>query len=88
MFTANTLLYAAIPEPGSVTVKKCSDFKVTGDGSSAEWKNTEWLTVAQQGTGPFLYSTKVKVLYSETGIYFLFNCEDKKLTSTLHGRFS
>ena len=87
LFTATTLLNAADSGPGSVTVKKCTDFKVTGDGSSAAWKNTEWLTVAQQGTGPFLYSTRVKVLYSETGIYFLFNCEDKKLTATLKGDF-
>jgi hypothetical protein len=80
-------LFAATSEPGAVTVKKSKDFRVTGDGTSAEWNNTDWLTVTQQGTGPLLYSTKVKVLYSETGIYFLFNCEDKKLTSTLMGDF-
>jgi hypothetical protein len=83
----NNVLNAATPEPGSITIKKCNDFKVTGDGSSDEWKNTEWLNVAQQGTGPVLYSTKVKVLHSGTGVYFLFNCEDKKLTSTLMGDY-
>jgi len=84
---ANSIIYSSNPEPGSTSIKKCSDFKVTGDGSSSEWKNTEWLTVAQQGNGPALYATKVKVLHSETGIYFLFSCEDKKLTSTLKGDF-
>lgn len=87
VMTGNNDLFASSPVPGSVTVKKCSDFKVTGDGSSAEWKSTDWLKVAQQGKDPVLYSTKVKVLYSEKGIYFLFNCEDKKLTSTLQGDF-
>jgi hypothetical protein len=84
---ANNIIFSSNPEPGSTSVKKCSDFKVTGDGSTSEWKNTEWLTVAGQGDGPALYSTKVKVLHSGTGIYFLFNCEDKKLTSTLQGDF-
>jgi len=81
--TVSNVLAASNPGPGSTTIKKCNDFKVTGDGSSAEWKNTEWLKVTQQGNSPVLYPTKVKVLYSETGIYFLFNCEDNKLTSTL-----
>jgi hypothetical protein len=74
-------------EPGSVKIRKCRDFKVTGDGSSEAWKNTDWLTVAQQGAGPVQYSTKVKVLYSDKGIYFLFNCEDRKLTCSLQGDF-
>jgi hypothetical protein len=85
--TVNVFLFAGSPEPGSVIVKKCNDFKVTGDGRSTEWENTTWLVVAQQGNNPVLYSTKVKVLYSGTGIYFLFNCEDKKLTSTFQGDF-
>ncbi len=83
----NCLLLASNPEPGSTSIKKCIDFKVTGDGSSSEWKKTEWLIVAPQNSSPDLYSTKVKVLHSETGIYFLFSCGDKKLTSTLNGDF-
>jgi hypothetical protein len=84
---ANSIIYSSNPEPGSTSIKKCIDFKVTGDGSSSEWKNTDWLIVAQQGNDPARYSTKVKVLHSGTGIYFLFSCEDKKLTSTLQGDF-
>jgi hypothetical protein len=85
ILTASISAYAA--EPGSATIKKCSDFKVTGNGSSAAWKNTEWMTVTQQGQGPLQYGTKVKVLYSATGIYFLFSCEDTRLTCTLQGDF-
>jgi hypothetical protein len=69
--------------PGSVTVKKCQDFQVTGNGSSDMWNKTNWLNLIQQGSNLSAYKTKVKVLYSETGIYFLFNCEDKKLTTTM-----
>lgn len=72
-------------EPGTLMIRKCRDFKVTGDGSSDEWKSTTWVDLVQQGPEYASYSTKTKVLYSETGIYFLFDCEDKKLTSTIKG---
>ena len=74
-------------DPGVATIKKVADFKITGDGTSAAWKSTGWLNVSQQGIDQGSYATKVKILYSETGIYFLFNCEDKKLTSSLQGDF-
>jgi len=70
-------------EPGSIIVNKCLDFNVTGDGSSQEWKNTEWIGLIPRGPEVADYQTKTKVLYSETGIYFLFDCKDKKLTSTM-----
>jgi len=79
----NNGLLAVSPEPGSITVKKCQDFKITGDGRSDNWKSTGWVNLVQQGPNPSVYQTKVKVLYSETGIYFLFDCEDKKLISTM-----
>jgi hypothetical protein len=67
----------------SVTVKKCSDFRITGDGSSIQWNSAGWITLNVEGESKTLLKTKTKVLYSGTGIYFLFNCEDKKLTSTM-----
>jgi len=79
----NAGLLAASSEHDSVTIKKCKDFKITGYGVSEAWKETGWITLFQQDPNPLFYATKVKVLYSETGIYFLFDCEDKKLTSTM-----
>jgi hypothetical protein len=69
----------------SVTITKCEDFKVTGDGMNNQWQSTEWISIVQQEGETSSYKTKAKVLYSETGIYFLFNCEDQKLTSTMKG---
>jgi hypothetical protein len=68
---------------GSVTVRKCQDFKITGDGSSDSWKTTEWINLVQQDPDPIGYETKAKVLYSATGLYFLYYCQDEKLTTTL-----
>ena len=68
-----------------LTIRKCSDFRITGDGSSEQWRKTGWVNLTHQGSDFIDYETKVKVLYSETGIYFLFDCEDEKLTTTLRG---
>lgn len=81
------LMKAESPAPGSLTIKKTSDFKVTGDGSASNWKKTEWVTLNEQGENTSGYQTRAKVLYSDKGIYFLMNCEDKKLTATLKGDF-
>jgi hypothetical protein len=76
-------LLAANPDHDSVTIKKCQDFKITGDGLSDQWKTTGWITIPQQDSNSLSYKTTVKILYSASGIYFLFNCEDKKLTSAM-----
>ncbi len=70
-------------ETGSIIIKRCQDFAVTGDGSSKEWDSAEWIELVLRGPEVTGYHTSTKVLYSETGIYFLFDCKDKKLTTTL-----
>ncbi len=70
------------PGPATIVIKKCSDFQITGNGSSEAWKMTEWVNLIPRNPEDIDYETKVKVLYSEKGIYFLFDCKDKKLTST------
>jgi hypothetical protein len=80
-------LYGEVPENGSLVIKKCQDFNITGDGTSVEWKKTDWVDLTQQGPEKSPYITQSKVLYSETGIYFLFDCVDMKLSSSLTGDF-
>jgi len=75
------------PEKGTLVVKKGQDFNVTGDGTSSEWKKTEWIDLLQQGPDKSPYITRAKVLYSETGIYFLFDCVDMKLSATMQEDF-
>lgn len=68
----------------TITVKKCADFTVSGDGSSPVWQTTEWIPLTPQEQGIKGYETRAKVLYSEAGLYFLYSCHDEKLTATMH----
>ena len=68
-------------------IKATEDFELSGDGSNPAWKAAEWITLSRiKGTSPYI--TRVRLLYSATGIYALYHCEDKKINATLHEDFS
>jgi len=58
------------------------DFDVSGGGAAAEWSRAEWLPLAPV-SGDAAYATRAKVLCSDAGLYFLFECEDRRLTCTM-----
>ena len=70
-----------------IMIDKCQDFKVTGDGSSGEWDKTQWIDIPQRAKKQVTYQTRAKVLYSGTGIYFLFDCQDEVLNATMNEDF-
>ena len=70
-----------------LTISKVSDFEVTGDGSAAAWQRLEWLPLARVGATPCEYATRGKVAWSAEGLYFLFDCEDRKLVCSLQRDF-
>jgi hypothetical protein len=64
------------------------DFEVTGRGSDVSWDRAAWLPLTRVGRGKSTYPSRVKVLWSRTGMYFLFDCEDRKLSCTLKKDYS
>jgi hypothetical protein len=78
----------ANPADSTLIIRRTTDFKVNGEGTASNWSSAQWLDLTVQ-KGPNQpapgkqFPTKVKILYSEKGIYFLFDCTDKKLTSTI-----
>lgn len=80
-------------------VAKTTDFTFTGDGSSINWNNTGWQTITERNTSLLQqnkwnipadkarnllhYSTQFKIMYSDKGIYCLYQCEDSTITATL-----
>ncbi len=71
-----------------LTIKHTNDFDVTGDTTASAWNATHWITLPKRNTSAVNYQTKVKLLYSDKGIYTLFYCEDKKITATLKEDFA
>lgn len=63
-------------------VKRCSEFRITGNGDNPEWDKTEWLTLTKLDPEGSDYNSKFKILSSELGIYVLFHGEDDKITTS------
>lgn len=89
----STVVLAAQSTPdakddGTLKAGHTPDFELRGDGSSPEWTKAEWIAVTQRGTPNVTYKTEMKVLYSDSGIYCIFRCEDKKITATLKEDFA
>lgn len=85
-FLSSHLLFAW-GEDDTVKVNKTADFTITGDGSAKNWDNSSWIDLKPRDPKEDR-KTRAKMLYSSTGIYFLFHCEDTKLTSTLDTDFA
>lgn len=73
--------------PGGLLIKKSADFDITGNGSAENWMGTEWVFLPQRNHHEEPLTTKVKILYSNTGIYFLFHSQDNLLTATMDSDF-
>ena len=83
----NPDLQAQSTDTTLLSVNKANHFTVTGDGSSPEWKKTDWLLLTQRIVRGKQIATRMKILYSDTGIYCLFVCDDEKITATLREDF-
>jgi len=73
--------------PDTIVVKSTKDFEINGKGSAINWTDTDWIILPQRKINTVKSETKVKILYSGTGIYFLFECEDRKITATMNSDF-
>ena len=68
-------------------ITKTTDFRVNGQGDHPNWSKSSWLTIPQRRVTDEDRRTQLKILYSGRGLYFLFACEDRVLTSTLNEDF-
>jgi len=64
-------------------VKPTQDFEVTGDGSNVCWDQAEWVPLVKRGADGPPTETRIKALYSKTGLYFLMDAADEKLSATM-----
>ena len=75
-------------DASTMTVKKTKDFSLTGLGDAAAWKTTSFTKLQKKLSTGVNYTTQFKILYSDSGIYCLYICEDSIITSTLREDFT
>jgi hypothetical protein len=78
---------AQAAERPRISVKPAEDFQVTGTGDAAPWGQAEWITLRRRQPDGHPYETRVKVLYSGTGLYVLMEASDRTLTATMNEDF-
>ncbi len=71
----------------TLTVRGCVDFEVTGRGDALQWERADWVALHTRPGGSHHYEARFKLLYSEKGIYVLFDGTDKQLTATMQQDF-
>jgi hypothetical protein len=71
----------------TLQVKPTDDFEVTGTGEHSAWAQTEWTTLRRRQPEGNAYESRFKMLYSNTGLYFLMQGTDRTLTATLNEDF-
>ncbi len=67
-------------------ISKTPDFEISGKGENTAWLRTDWIKLTNAGEG-LKYTTEFKIMYSDSGIYCLYNCQDSKITSALDADF-
>lgn len=70
-----------------IPVKKCKHFSVDGQGSNPQWTITNWVNIPQRKIVKEVLETSLKILYSDSGVYFLFRCQDRKITASFSEDF-
>ncbi|PAY19203.1 hypothetical protein CKO51_12670 [Rhodopirellula sp. SM50] len=75
------------PTQPILNVNRCDDFTVNGKGDAAAWDSTDWVTLNRRPQGSHDYTARIKMLYSATGVYVLFDGSDQTLTATMNEDF-
>lgn len=63
-------------------VYACEDFDVTGNGSHEAWKKADWTPLKLRNKSAHNYKSQFKMLYSKSGVYVLFEGDDRQITAT------
>jgi hypothetical protein len=76
------VIFMRSPMSDQYNVRQTVDFRVTGNGDHESWQKAVWMPLVSLNNIRD-YDTKVKVLYSETGLYVLALMQDNKIVSTM-----
>jgi hypothetical protein len=75
------LALAACSSLPELRVPAVDDFDLDGSGRAAAWSAAPWAALAPRQAGAPAYETRVKLLYSKSGLYVLFDGADRTLSA-------
>lgn len=73
---------AAVMPSVEMKVVRTEDFEITGDARAPAWNRANWTPLQRRGENGAEYDTRIKTLYSTTGIYTLMQATDAVLNAT------
>ena len=79
---------AACPKSPSTRVVRCDDFELSGRGDALGWTKATWINLNRRPGGEHDYKSRFKIMYSNQGIYVLFDGADRTLTATMDEDFA
>ncbi|HUT45844.1 MAG TPA: amidohydrolase family protein [Sedimentisphaerales bacterium] len=68
-------------------IRRTEDFAVSGAGDAPAWEKAAWESLNLRRSDGHQYKTRVKMLYSATGLYVLMEAEDGMITATMKEDF-
>jgi Carbohydrate-binding family 9 len=69
-------------------VPRIQDFAVNGRGDGTAWEAVAWTPLHSREGASNAPDTRIKVAYSETGLYVLMHADDARVTATFEEDFS
>ncbi|MEN6424344.1 MAG: carbohydrate-binding family 9-like protein [Phycisphaerales bacterium] len=67
----------------TLKVVRTEDFTINGQGDSPAWAKAAWEPLHVRSAAGDSWETRVRTLYSQTGLYVLMECQDRKVTATM-----
>jgi predicted TIM-barrel fold metal-dependent hydrolase len=75
------------PAAKVLRIRQTEDFVISGRGDASAWNKAAWEPLALRASDGHQYETRVKMLYSQTGLYVLMEAEDRAITATMNEDF-
>ncbi len=65
-------------------VRQTEDFVISGRGDASAWMKADWERLQLRNADGHQYETRIKMLYSKSGLYVLMEAEDRTITATMN----
>lgn len=75
------------PADKVLLVRQTEDFVISGRGDASAWMKANWERLHLRNADGHQYETRIKMLYSKSGLYVLMEAEDRTITAAMNEDF-